>query len=346
MRTLKHSIKLFSILALSSITFTSCSSDDDNGGNNDTPQTASTRLYTSNNANGNITIYDVTDLSNVTGTTLITTSTMADGIHYDATADVVSQASRSGLSIEGFSNVSNLVSGTTVTVDISGTADMDNPREMAVKDNALYVVADNNDVDGQVATPDGRFFIYKKTANGFELKNTITTNIKVWGITFIGDDLYAIVDTTNELAVFTDFLSNETDVTLAASKTIAIDGLTRTHGITYDAQSNTAVLTDIGDAASSTDGGFHVISDFTTKFNATGDGGTLAVSDQVIVSGASTELGNPVDVAFDGTTQTVFIAEAENGKILAFNNIGAGGDIAPVLSNSLMSASAVYLYKE
>ena len=346
MTTLKTTIKLFSTLALTSIAFTSCSDDDDNNiVNPDNETTVSTRLYTSNNADGNITYYDVTDMASISATTLITGSLAADGIYYDGNSDTVIQASRSGLALEGFENATTLASGSTISAAISGTADMLNPRELAVNGN-FYVVADTEDVDGDETTPDGRLFIYEKSGDAFTLRNTITTDFKLWGIVFNDSNLYAVVDATNELAVFTNFLSNSTDATVSASKRIAIEGIVRTHGITYDVATDTAVLTDIADAAVATDGGFHVISNFTTKLNATADGDTLALSNQVRVAGTNTVLGNPVDVAYDSETETVFIAEAANGKILAFNNIGTGGNITPVVNNDLVSASAVYLSKD
>lgn len=345
MKILKNSIQLFSLFALTSLTFTSCSDDDDNNNVINIPDAETVKLFTSNNADGNINIYDVTDLSNVTASTLITNSTMADGIYYDDDTDTVYQASRSSLALEGFANATTLASGTTVDVDVAGTADMDSPREVAVNDN-MYVVADNSDVDGDPNTPDGRLFIYEKSGNSFSLRNTVTTGFKLWGIVFNGSDLYAIVDATGDLAVFQGFLANNTDAIVAPTKRITVEGIVRTHGITFDDDTDTAVLTDIGDAASATDGGFHVIYNFTSKLDATPDSDTLAVTDQIRVSGTNTVLGNPVDVAYDDETETVYIAEAANGKILAFNNIGTGGNLTPVLNNDLASASSVYLERD
>ena len=338
---------VFKLLSICALTFTtlSCSDDDTQPIMEEEDQT-SVRLFTSNNSDGNISILDVTNMSNVQSKTLITTSTAADGVYYDASTDAVFQASRSNLNLEGFYNVDMLLNNTTASIDISSTTDMESPREVAVSGD-YYVVADNSDVDGDSNTPDGRLFVYQKTSNNFVLRNTITTNFKLWGIVFSGADLYAIVDTTDQLAVFNNFLSNTTDQTLMASKTISIEGIVRTHGIALDG--NTMVLTDIGvasgTATSATDGAFHIISDFSSKFNNTANGGTLALSEQVRVEGSSTLLGNPVDVAYDATTNTVFIAEAANGKILAFNNIGSGGNLSPVIDYNLASASAVYLSK-
>ena len=335
----------FSLLI--SASFVSCSDDDnDQMGGNDGLST-SVNLYTSNNADGNITIYDVTDQSSVTSKILITTSLAADGVYYDATNDFLLQASRTDLGLEGYNNTSSLLSGNTLTVDVDGANNMPSPREIAVNGNFI-VVADNADVDGDATTPDGRLFIYEKNGNNITLRNTIITDFKLWGITFKNDDLYAVVDATNQLAVFNSFLTNTSDIILSASKTIIVEGIVRTHGLTFDASSDVMILTDIADATNGQDdGAFHYIENFTSKFNAVANAGTLSAAQQVRVSGASTLLGNPVDVAYDSATQTVYIAEAGNGggRILAFNNFEAGGNITPFINNNLAAASAVYLSK-
>jgi len=338
-------ITIFSLFT--TVSLLSCSDDDDNSVAMDDQPVASVQLYASNNSDGNITIYDVTDQSAVTTSTLITASLAADGVYYNQDEDFLLQASRSDLGLEGYNTTSILTSGTTINVDADGTNDMESPREVAVNGN-LIVVADNADVDGDTTTPDGRLFIYSKSGNNITLRNTIITDFKLWGITFKGDDLFAIVDTTNQLAVFTDFLNNITDMSLSATKTIAVEGIVRTHGLTYDVQSDVMILTDIGEASNGQDdGGFHYIEGFTNKFNTLSEGATLALDQQVRVSGSATLMGNPVDVAYDAATQTVYIAEAGNsgGQILAFNNFESGGNIAPFINNSLAAASSVYLSK-
>lgn len=338
----RNSKLVLALMILASLFTTSCS-DDDLENNNDSSQTIS--LFASNNSNGNITVYDVTSNQNIMSRTLVTSSTAADGVYYNNETESVFQASRSSNSLEGFLNVDGLLNGAIISVDVSGTSDMMSPREVAVNGN-FFVVADNADVDGDTNTPDGRLFIYSMSNGNFSLRNVITTNFKLWGITFNGNDLYAVVDATNELAVFTNFLSNTSTTTLSASKRIVIEGIVRTHGITYDASSDVLVMTDIALASNGQDdGGFHIIENFTNKLNATANGGTLGLSNQIRVAGSSTLLGNPVDVAYDATTQTVYIAEAGNsgGRILAFNNIATGGNLAPFFNSALASASSVYL---
>ena len=348
MKTRNHVTITKSILSvlLSIMLFTSCSDD---SGNSVTIE-AEKLLFTSNNSDGNVNVYNVITLDGVAKSTLTTPISAADGVYYDADNDVVIQASRSTNGLEGYTGISASAAGisTTVTANIVGTTDMSSPREVAVNGD-FFVVADSDDADGNTATADGRLFIYQRIGSAFTLRNTVTTNFKVWGIVFVGNDLWAIEDADNKLAVFNNFLNNTTDATVAASKSITIEGIVRTHGLTYDSMTDTMILTDIG-AASNTqdDGGFHVINNFNSKFNATANGGTLAVSEQTRVSGSNTLMGNPVDVAYDGETMTVFIAEAGNGggRILAFNNIGSGGNLTPAYNANLASASAVYLHKQ
>ncbi|AOW16185.1 hypothetical protein LPB03_01350 [Polaribacter vadi] len=337
-------IKTLALTCAIAVGLVSCS---DNDNNDSIIQNETKVLFTSNNADGNVNVYNVTNINSVMKSTLETSATAADGIYYDGSEDLIVQASRSTLGLEGYAGVSIMSSAinATVTASIMSGLNMSSPREVAVNGD-FYVVADNADADGIDITKDGRLFIYTKSGSNFTLRNIITTDIKLWGITFIGNDLYAVADTTNELAVYSNFLNNTSTTTLTASKQIAIEGIVRTHGLTYDSMTDTMILTDIGDADSGTDGGFHVIENFNSKFNNTANGATLAVNQQTRVAGSNTVLGNPVDVAYDGSTKTVFIAEAKNGKILAFNNINTGGNITPVYSADLAAASAVYFYKE
>ncbi len=342
---MKNSVKLsFYSLALL-IATVSCNKD-----SVDANVTSSTIVYTSNNSNGNVNAYDFSNGSNsMTPTTYKSNSTAADGVYFDGTT--IFQASRSSKGIEGFAAVTamaNLGGLINVSLSLDGSKDMSSPREMAVNGN-FYVVADNADVDGNTATADGRLFVYQKSGNSFSLRNVITTDIRLWGITFVGSDLYAVADVDNDLVVYSNFLSNTSTTKLTPAKRIEIEGLIRTHGITYDPSTNTMVLTDIGSATNTQDdGGFHIINSFSTKFTATANAGMLKMTDQIIVSGSNTKMGNPVDVAYNGATKTVFIAEAGNGggRILSYSNVNTSGNLSPTSNYDLAAASSVYLYKK
>ncbi|MAP79488.1 MAG: hypothetical protein CL526_00220 [Aequorivita sp.] len=332
---------IISILALSLLTV-ACSSDDETGGGEVVPTPIFANLFVTSNTNGAILTYDFTP-NGLQTRSFTTSSNDNEGIYYDDDADELVVNSRAQSVINTYNNVDNASNGSPITPFLSSPAVLESPRDLAVKDN-FYVVSDNTDVDGDPSTADGRFFVFTRDANGYTLRNTVTVNYAVWGIQFIGNDLYTVVDNTGDVAVLKSFLTAyTTDVTATPDKQITIEGITRTHGITED--DGFVILTDIGDAANASDGGFHFISDFVNKFNATPDGETLEiVGNQVRVSGSLTELGNPVSVAYEHTDNTVFIAERANdgGKVLIFYNIEAGGNLVPNVSTAFEGASSLY----
>ena len=59
-----------------------------------------------------------------------------------------------------------------------------------------------------------------------------------------------------------------------------------------------------------------------------------------------TLLRNLVNVTYDGRTETVYIAEAANGKILAFTNIGTDGNLTSNFTDVVATVSAIYLLKQ
>ena len=287
-------------------------------------------LYVTNNANGDITKYSVTGDSMVT---FKTASEAAEGIYFDKEEDLVVQASRSGLALDAYKGLSMLTENTEVTADFSSAADFESPRELAVNGDT-YVVADNGS---------NKYFVYTKNGDSFTLSATVDIPFPVWGIAFKGNDLYGVVDTTGDLAVWYDFIATAKDGMVRPSKRVTIGGIVRTHGLVYDGTDDVMVMTDIGDAANATnDGGFHVISDFSKKFDALSDGEVLPTSMQVRVAGPATNMGNPIDVAYDSETDAVYISEVGNGKVLGFTSIGDGGDLAPSYSKDLAAASSIY----
>ena len=105
-------------------------------------------------------------------------------------------------------------------------------------------------------------------------------------------------------------------------------------------------MTDIGLAAGGAiDGGINVIADFSTVIDATSDGGTISTADHNIIEGLSTLMNNPIDVAYDHKTKTIFVSDIATGAVLGFSNaLTTSGNIAPSVNNTLASASSLYLY--
>lgn len=339
-------IKILTIILCSSLFIYSCSDDDDSVTDDEVSEDSRAELYASSNTNGNPTMYDLSDSDNIETKTFLTLSTDAEGIYYDEDEDQLTQASRSMLKLNTYGDISVTEDGINLDLVLESSADLESPRDIAVNGD-IFVVSDNADVDGDPNTDDGRFFVYTKTASGFTLRNTVEVSFAVWGIEFVGNDLFAVVDKTSDIAQFSDFSSVTTNTTVAPTKQITVEGIVRTHGIGFD--DGTMILTDIGDASVDSDGGFHIISNFQSKFNGVADGETLVVADnQTRVSGGSTFLGNPVSADYDADSDTVFIAERANGggRVLAFVDASEGGNISPDINNELSGASSVYYYSE
>ena len=298
--------------------------------------TADLRVFASTNTGGNFTIFDVSDPSDVDRITASTGSMDADGIYYSSDKDIVYQLSRTQSVVNAYTDIMDLESDTTLTPAFSSTSDFTNGREIAVSGNKLVVA---EDVDGM-----NQFVVYNIEYGALTLDRVYDVDIDLWGIQLVNNTLYAVQDQTNMLAVFYDFGSKH-EGHLAADQKVAIEGLVRTHGLSYDAKNDIMVLTDIADAMNDSDGAFHVIDHFTRKLNDAGDGGTIALKDQIRVSGDKTYLGNPVDIAFSVEEKKVYAAERANGggRLLIFDYPSKSGNMKPVANLDYAGASAVYL---
>jgi hypothetical protein len=119
-------------------------------------------------------------------------------------------------------------------------------------------------------------------------------------------------------------LTGEDRLIIPASADTAFAAPTNLHGIDYDVQSDSLVVSDVGSAADATDGKLYVIP------GASRADGLTNVS--VNIAGPNSMLGNPVDLMM--SNGHVYVAEKSNGMILRFDNIlnSPSGDIAATYS--------------
>jgi len=300
------------------------------------------KLFTTSNNSGKA---SVTDLNNGMVSRFAIASTDADGAYYSSDTDEFVLASRTNNKIELYDGVQDAIAAnaTSLSLDMASASDFNNPREIAALGDKIVVTQDQNAANGNT----NKLLVYQKTTMGINLMNTYTVNFKVWGIHLEGNTLYAVADLTSDLVVFDNFFAN-TDGAILPSKRVTIQGLVRTHGITYSKKSNTMVLTDVGSAASDSDGGLIIIRGFTDVLAQTPDMGTIAMNQQIRIYGPATSLGNPVDVAYDYVTRQIFVAERLNGggKVLTFDYPNAGGNYAPTSTRPEAGVSSVYLLRE
>ena len=288
---------------------------------------AQSQLFVSSNNSGMIGSYEIAVDGSVNSSQFASGGMDADGIHYDTVNDVLYQLNRTNNRIDVYSSAS-----TNPTFVTSSTSDFTNGREIAVTGNKL-IVAD--DVAGA-----GNLVVYDISPTSVSLDKIYNTSIELWGIHANGNQLIAVVDITDNVAVFDNFF-NQPAGAISPNLTIAIEGLVRTHGLTYDAESDDMYLTDIGAASSADDGALIRVKNWT----AASMDGTVSTAEQIRVSGGSSLLGNPVDIALDKINNIVYVAERarDGGRLLGFKNPVLTGGIAPSYNVLFGGASAVFL---
>ena len=293
------------------------------------------QIFASSNTTGQVSVLGITEDNMIQTASFAGAGMDADGIYYDKMADRLYQLNRSGNVINAYDNVLATLSGNGLPM-VSGTSSSDfmNGREIAVSGNKLVVAQDANDANGG-----NKFHIYTINGRTITFDKTLVSTINLWGIHAFGETLYAIEDNSNRLVVYENFFAMTGTAT--PTSTVTIEGIVRTHGITYWPNTDMMLLTDVGAASSGEDGAFTVIKGFA----AAAADGVVSLGEQLRIAGPSTFLGNPVDIAIDINKMMIYVAERKHagGRILGFAMPTTSGDIAPTYNLEVSGASAVYL---
>lgn len=185
------------------------------------------------------------------------------------------------------------------------------PKGLIVADGPDALVVADNGAEGSIR-------VFELDATGDATPTFVVTNAgaNVWDVAYDeDDDRLFVARTDGVVAVYDDFFDTEgaggpdrTITPSAAGEQISVN----LHGIAYDEETDILVLTDVGDAANTTDGQL-----FTIASASTADGN---VAVRYRLSGSTTRFGNPVDVALaeDGS---VYVAEKSNDAVLRYDGI-------------------------
>jgi hypothetical protein len=325
--------------SVSILLFASCDTNDSNAAS------AELKLVTSSNTTGKITYTDLLSASPMVKSFTVG-SLDSEGISYNSETDAITVASRTNNRLESYTGLKNALTAGTDNLVLSlssATGEFNNARETAVSGDKVVVTQDQLVSNGLI----NKLFVYQKTTLGFTLLNTYTTNFKLWGIHMDGNDLYAVADLTGDIVQFKNFMNNASG-NISPTKRVTIEGLIRTHGITYSASDDIMVLTDVASATSATDGGLIVIKNFSSIFASTASAGTIALTNQVRVYGPNSLLGNPVDVAYDNVTKNIYVAERLNagGQVLTFNYPTVSGDSTPVNTRAELGVTSIFVLRK
>jgi len=297
-------------------------------------------VYVSSNTSGVLGIFDIsTGLISPTLKSIHVPYADADGVEYDGNRDAVYQVNRTDKKLVVLANISATSDGEMVVPSAMGPSTFASGRGSTIYNNKV-VVTDN-------VGPD-KFVSYHVNDDNISEFRSYNVGFKVWDAVATGKDLWAIEDQTNKLAYFQNFhMAPSGD--LMPTMEVAIEGLVRTHGLNYDASTDTMVLTDIGAANNSSgqtpnfasDGALVIITNFSNKFYAAGNGGMISSSDQIRIAGDMTQLGNPVDVAISSSKNAIFVAERAQQKFLVFDMPTSSCNCAPIYSVDFTGASSV-----
>ena len=327
--------------AIASLALLSCSDDD----TMTAMSTSELKLVTTSNTTGKVSFTNLLT-TNPTPVALTVNGLDNDGIFYNSTSDELILASRTNNRLEVYTGLKSSVATSADNLMLSNfslNTDFTNPREIAVSGDKVVVTQDQATINGNT----NKLLVYQKTATSFTLLNEYTLDFKVWGIHIEGNNLYAVADLTSDIVVFNNFFSLASG-SVTPSKRVTIEGLIRTHGITYSPEDNVMILTDVASAADATDGGLVIINNFTSVLNSTQNLGTIAMTNQVRLYGSNTTLGNPVDVAYDYVTNNIYVAERANGggNVLTFSFPTSSGNTPPINSRAEAGVAAVFLVRK
>ena len=211
---------------------------------------------------------------------------------------------------------------------ISGPmAGLTSPKGVEIVESlGMMIVADQGN-DGTPAT----LQIYS-TAAGDDVAPVFTVSntgdAAIWDVDYdpISDTLYA-AGTAGDLLVYDDFFASGASATPTRSiQPSTAEAPSNLHGIVHNAATDQVILTDVGDAASAEDGKLYVLD---AASSAEG-----SVEPRVTISGPDSTMGNPVDLAFDGSA--AYIAEKSNDALLIYNDVlSLTGDLTQAPDQSI-----------
>ncbi|MEM6318668.1 MAG: hypothetical protein AAF960_13435 [Bacteroidota bacterium] len=220
--------------------------------------TAQSTFYVSSNTQPSIGVFTTNMDGSITNTTFPSIASDADGIFYDELTDQLYQLNRENGTVSLYQNIqASLATGNSPSLLSMSAAEFSNGREIAVSRNRLVVAQDANEANGN----QNRLIVFDISNGGFQLMNRYDVDFNLWGIHADGETLYAVEDNSNRVAVFENFFLLPYGK-ITPTQLISVDGLVRTHGLTYAPEQDLMILTDVGAASSPDDGAVFVINNF------------------------------------------------------------------------------------
>lgn len=214
------------------------------------------------------------------------------------------------------------------------------PKGFDVADElGLVLVTDNGD-------PAVKVFGAQAGGNVAPLYTT-PLSVAPWDLDYDPDsDTLYVAQVDGTVAVFEAYSSNRgatgpDRIIVPTVGGMPVTAPTNLHGIVYVSDRNTLIVSDVGSGANPTDGKLYVIEGADRA-----DGNTpvaISIDDGDNNAVGNTQLGNPVDIAWDGSS--LYVAEKSQKQVLRFDNLldSAGGDVSPDASFAQNNPESVVL---
>ena len=159
-----------------------------------------------------------------------------------------------------------------------------------------------------------------------------TGTAAIWDMDYdpANDRLYA-AGTAGDVLVYDNFFASGVSATPTRTISPSTAGTTSNlHGIAHDSATDSLIVTDVGSPSDFADG-----SVYTFEFASTATGN---LAPKATISGVNTGLGNPVDLAFDGTD--VYIAEKLNNQVLVYRGVLSLNGLVEVAADESVAVTA------
>ena len=208
-------------------------------------------------------------------------------------------------------------------LDRTADGDLASPKGFDI----LRVAGDDTISDLYVAdfgTGEVYYYFAEELSSGIQNSFTSPRSSSVWDVDYdLDTNLIFVARTDGFVSVYT-FFGDPAD----EFQVFGADGspAVNNHGIEYDFESRTLIVSDVGLAGSPDDGAIHVLDYNPISRVSLLDGSALVDADTPITAratyaGANTMLGNPVDIA--GSGSDLFVAEKANqgGRMLRFDDV-------------------------
>lgn len=162
----------------------------------------------------------------------------------------------------------------------------------------------------------------------------LPTGVRPWDLDYdaFNDRLY-VAATNGSILVYDTYVQDQPtsaapDRTIIPADDAGVQISVNLHGIQHLQANNSLIVSDVGDAGSATDGQIFVIE------NANTANGPTSVRARIVGGADPNQLGNPVDIIFDGLNN-LFVADKNNNRVLRIDDIlNFTGEVTLSSSNS------------